>query len=107
MGFLSKQALGSKVDLLTECIQTVAADGNFFHHEYEQLRKLGASERRIIAPLCHGITNQQIAEKDDITVRAVEKRRNSLYKKVGAASAADFFRFAFLRGLHYLKNPYK
>lgn len=52
-------------------------------------------ERDVLGCLKQGVPNREIAERAQVTVRAVEMRRSGLMKKLGASSLADLLRLAW------------
>jgi len=57
-----------------------------------RLAALTAKEREVLDYVTSGWTNKAIAEKLELSVRAVEDRRARLMRKVGAESLADLIR---------------
>jgi RNA polymerase sigma factor (sigma-70 family) len=62
-----------------------------------RFRRLTDKEREVLDLVKQGLPNKTIAARLEITPRAVEMRRASLMKKLGAASLADLLRMAFAR----------
>jgi RNA polymerase sigma factor (sigma-70 family) len=62
-----------------------------------RFRRLTEKEREVLDLVKQGLPNKTIAARLEITPRAVEMRRASLMKKLGAASLADLLRMAFAR----------
>ena len=52
-------------------------------------------EREVLTCLKQGLPNRKIAERANVTVRAVEMRRSGLMKKIGANSLADLLSLAW------------
>lgn len=64
-----------------------------------RFRRLTDKEREVLDLVTQGLPNKTIAARLAVTPRAVEMRRSSLMKKLGAASLADLLRLAFAREL--------
>lgn len=64
-----------------------------------RFRRLTDKEREVLDLVTQGLPNKTIAARLAVTPRAVEMRRASLMKKLGAASLADLLRLAFAREL--------
>lgn len=64
-----------------------------------RFRRLSDKEAEVLDLVKRGLPNKTIATRLAITPRAVEMRRASLMKKLGAASLADLLRLAFAREL--------
>ena len=64
-----------------------------------RFRRLTDKEEEVLELVKRGLPNKTIATRLAITPRAVEMRRASLMKKLGAASLADLLRLAFAREL--------
>jgi RNA polymerase sigma factor (sigma-70 family) len=62
-----------------------------------RFRRLTDKEQEVLDLVKQGLPNKTIAARLEITPRAVEMRRASLMKKLGAASLADLLRMAFAR----------
>lgn len=60
-----------------------------------RFRRLTAKEREVLQLILDGQPNKSIAQKLEITPRAVELRRAGLMKKLGARSLPDLLRLAF------------
>lgn len=58
----------------------------------DQLASLTAKEREVLDLLVEGMLNKQIARRLDISVRAVELRRASLFRKMGVSSVVELMR---------------
>ena len=61
----------------------------------DRFAQLTAREREVLSGLTRGLSNRQIAERADVTVRAVEMRRSGLMKKLDAGSLAELLRLAW------------
>jgi FixJ family two-component response regulator len=62
-----------------------------------RFRSLTAKEREVLELIAEGLPNKAIANRLEITTRAVEMRRASLMRKLAARSLADLLRLAYLR----------
>jgi DNA-binding NarL/FixJ family response regulator len=61
-------------------------------------------KQKVLMPLVfENYTNEQIADKLDLSTRAIEKQRSELYTKSGGKTAMDFYKFAFSKGLQFLR----
>lgn len=63
------------------------------------IEALSPRERLVIEQVAQGMTNQQIADKLDVSVKTIESYRARLMKKLGLKSRADIYQFAMLSGL--------
>lgn len=61
--------------------------------------KLSARERLVLQRVAEGMTNQQIADQLDLSVKSIESYRSRLMKKLGLTSRAEIYNFALLAGL--------
>ena len=60
-----------------------------------RLSRLTAKETEVLEMIHQGLTNKQMAERLNLTVRTVEDRRSRLMKKVEVSSLAELFELAF------------
>ncbi|GAA0578325.1 response regulator transcription factor [Caenispirillum bisanense] len=96
----------SKSDPPAQLLETVAAvaDGRMMF-PFVDVSQLGADplagltrrERELLASLASGFTNQQIAEKLDISLNTVKFHLKNLYDKLGVSNRAQAVAF-FLKG---------
>ena len=105
-GYISKYAFCGNFKILVEAIRTVASGGNYFYTkpEYVNETKYTPVQKEIIPMMCQGLTNKDIAKETGKQVRAIEKQRNKIYKKINGDKAVDFYRYAFSIGLQFLKK---
>lgn len=54
----------------------------------ERLRELTEQEREVVTMILEGLPNKTIARRLDVSVRTIENRRQSIYKKLGVSSVA-------------------
>jgi DNA-binding NarL/FixJ family response regulator len=55
----------------------------------EPLDELTPREREVLALMAEGLSNQKIAERLDVTLRAVEKHVTSIFEKLGLQETGD------------------
>jgi two-component system response regulator DegU len=105
-GFVSKEAFSHNIEILVEAIRKVAAGEIYVHKDliYTSKSKYTNAQKEIIAMICQGMTNAEIAKIKGVNERAIEKQRNRIYAKIGGSKAIDFYRYAFSKGLHFLKK---
>ncbi len=63
-----------------------------------------ASELKIIPLMCTSLTLKDIAEKLNLSEKAVEAHRQRIYKKIGAQTKTEFMNYAISYGLQYLDS---
>lgn len=104
-GFLLKD---SDISEVKEAILTVMKGGSFFSQEllYHVIQKikhreqetksanLSKREREILAKICEGLSNQEIAEALFISKRTVDKHRANLLGKTNSKNTASLILFA-------------
>jgi DNA-binding NarL/FixJ family response regulator len=104
-GFLLKD---SDISEVKEAILTVVRGGSFFsqellyhviqkikHREHEtKSANLSKREREILAKICEGLSNQEIAEALFISKRTVDKHRANLLGKTNSKNTASLILFA-------------
>jgi DNA-binding NarL/FixJ family response regulator len=104
-GFLLKD---SDISEVKEAILTVVKGGNYFSQEllYHVIQKikhreqetksanLSKREREILAKICEGLSNQEIAEALFISKRTVDKHRANLLGKTNSKNTASLILFA-------------
>jgi DNA-binding NarL/FixJ family response regulator len=104
-GFLLKD---SDISEVKEAILTVVKGGSYFSQEllYHVIQKikhreqetksanLSKREREILAKICEGLSNQEIAEALFISKRTVDKHRANLLGKTNSKNTASLILFA-------------
>ena len=65
----------------------------------ESLEQLTRRERQIFRLLILGLTNSEIAQRLELSVRTVESHRANLQEKLGLGTRAQFVELALKRGL--------
>jgi DNA-binding NarL/FixJ family response regulator len=104
-GFLLKD---SDISEVKEAILTVVKGGSYFSQEllYHVIQKikhreqetksanLSKREREILAKICEGLSNQEIAETLFISKRTVDKHRANLLGKTNSKNTASLILFA-------------
>ncbi len=101
-GFLLKT---SKLPQLEEAVKAVAEGGNYFSNEI--LKKLVSkvnkptdfieltdSEFKVLHFICKGLTNEEIAEKVNLSVSGVKYNRSNLYTKTDTNNTASLIVYA-------------
>ena len=111
--FLSKSTNPKE---LISAIEMVYEKGLYFTKEYAEAfrvqnlqmprkphfsntEKITKKELEILKLICHGYTNQQVAEKTDRSIRTIEGHRQHLLDKTGAKNTAGLVVFALMHGL--------
>jgi len=84
--------LGSKV---TQAFDITNDDVSKSENQY----KLSAREKEVLAEIAMGVTNKEIADKLNISVRTVESHRLAIREKTGGGNAAALFKIADELGL--------
>jgi RNA polymerase sigma factor (sigma-70 family) len=54
----------------------------------DRLRELTSAERQVLDMVVEGLPNKTIAKRVDVSVRTVENRRQSIFRKLGVTSVA-------------------
>jgi two-component system response regulator NreC len=117
-GYVPKRA--SPDDLLAAI--RVAAAGNVFLHpivagalvqdylrrvrsgvEHESYDGLTRRQREVLTLIAEGISNQDIADRLDISVRTVERHRENIMERLNLHSRTDLVKYALRKGLIQLE----
>ncbi|MDX1671403.1 MAG: response regulator transcription factor [Balneolaceae bacterium] len=95
-------------ETLVHAIQTVISGKQFLPDEIVQLLvdneakssncDLTDRERQILQLICRELTNREIAEELQISVRTVDAHRRNLLQKTGARNTAGLVRYAYEHG---------
>jgi two-component system response regulator NreC len=100
-GYVLKKAADTE---LINAIRTVA-NGNIFVHSHmsrlltEQKEKLSQREKEVLVFLSKGLTNKEIAEKLDISVKTVETYRYRIMEKLNLYGRSELTNYAIKTGL--------
>jgi FixJ family two-component response regulator len=62
----------------------------------DRLRELTAAERQVLDMVVEGLPNKTIAKRVDVSVRTVENRRQSIFRKLGVTSVASLVQAVLL-----------
>ena len=62
-------------------------------------KPLSAREREVLTLLAHGYTNQEVADRLELSVKSVETYRSRLMEKLGLRSRAELIRYALEHGV--------
>jgi DNA-binding NarL/FixJ family response regulator len=109
-GFMLKN---SGIEDVEECIRSVVSGHNYFSHEIlsgivknlskkkKSSRKSELSEREeeVLFSICQGHSNQEIAEKLNLSKRTIDKHRENLLLKTGSRNTAGLVMYAIRHGL--------
>lgn len=111
-GYLLKSS--SSEELLT-ALQTIIDGGHYFCEEstktimeglaginprkYTAIEEITEREREVLTLICKELTNAEIAERLNISVRTVDSHRRNLLQKIGAKNTAGLVKFAIKTGL--------
>jgi len=66
---------------------------------FSNVESITKKELEILKLICHGFTNQQVAEKTDRSIRTIEGHRQHLLDKTGAKNTAGLVVFALMHEL--------
>ena len=113
-GYVPKRA---SPDDLIAAIQVVAAGDVFLHpivagalvkdylrrvrsgDEQESHDELTPRQREVLTLLAEGLTNQEIADRHEISVRTVERHRENIMERLNLHSRTDLVKYAIRKGL--------
>lgn len=108
-GFLLKNAVESE---LKKAIEEVVKGNNYFSKEFLFLARqfsskpkrksniqLSEREKEVLALICQGLSNQEIASSVDLSIHTVDTHRRNLLSKTGAKNTASLVMKAFRDGL--------
>lgn len=111
-GYLLKS---SSSEELQTALSTIIHGGHYFCEEstktimeglagakprkYIAIEEITSREQDILQLICKELTNPEIAEKLNISVRTVDSHRRNLLQKIGAKNTAGLVKFAFRSGL--------
>lgn len=111
-GFLMKD---TPLDEVVRAIETVAGEGTWFCREVLQALTdippdreptlLSTREVEVLACVCRGLSNQQIADELFISKRTVDKHRANILEKTGCANTASLVIYAVKNFPHILDAP--
>jgi DNA-binding NarL/FixJ family response regulator len=104
MGYLLKQA---SLDVLAMAIREAHAGRVFFgpsvqHPEAAEISKKSAltvREAEVLQLVAEGLANKQIASELEISIKTVEKHRQTLMEKLGIHDTAGLTRYALAHGI--------
>jgi len=114
-GFVSKQFSAT---LLLQAVKTVVEGGTFFKNPpsefFQQFRpgmssgkyksELTTREVEVLGNVAQGMANKQIAAKLDISIKTVEKHRQSVMNKLNVHETAGLTRLAISEGIVALES---
>lgn len=103
MGYISKDLFSGDMGLLAESIHNAAAGKTCINYSTVYVTKFSSRQKELIPMMVNGYTNREIADQTGIQERAVEKQRQKIYYKLGGQKAIDFYRYAFSKGLQFLR----
>ena len=66
--------------------------------------QLTAREQEVLELIVHGHSNREMAERLKLSVKTIEKHRNTLMQKVGAEDVVSLVRLALQRGLVFVQE---
>ena len=108
-GYIPKDEIAGDIAMLARAIHLVMSGDIFISKKIldREAKRCGNEnyterQKEIIPLMCEGKTNKEISEEIGILERSVEKRRQKIYEKTNSSKAADFFKYAFVRGFHFL-----
>src|SRR5258706_6719275 len=103
-GYIPKDEIGIKV--LATGIRKVAEGEIFIKHlssEYQNSYSFTGKERKILPMILQGFTNEEIAKFTEVSIRTIERQRQTLCSKMGD-SANSIYEYGFSKGLQYLEK---
>lgn len=108
-GYLLKNATEKEIEL---AIESVINGDNYFSKEFLNLAKvfnrkprkksqiiLSKRETEVLAHICHGASNQEIADAMKLSVHTVDSHRRNLLLKTNSRNSAKLVMIAFKEGL--------
>jgi DNA-binding NarL/FixJ family response regulator len=111
-GYLLKSSSGEE---LQTALSTIVHGGHYFCEEstktimeglagakprkFIAIEEITSREQDILQLICKELTNAEIAEQLNISVRTVDSHRRNLLQKIGAKNTAGLVKFAFRSGL--------
>ena len=112
-GYLLKDRV-VQVQTLMDALRTIAAGGTVLDPEIvrhlmrrdaaaDPLQRLSEREREVLALMAEGRTNQAIADRLVVSLRAIEKYVTSIFEKLGLSATGDDHR-RVLAVLLFLRN---
>jgi DNA-binding NarL/FixJ family response regulator len=107
-GYIPKDEICGNIEVLIEGIRKVHSGEPYIRHVHPESRTnpfkdaLKPKHKDIIPLMCDGWTNKDIATQLGRHERTVEKQRHEIYSSIQTKKAADFFRYAFSKGLQFL-----
>lgn len=103
-GYISKDLFSGNMDLLANAIYKVASGKTSVNYPVEHITRFSSRQKELIPFMINGNTNKEIAEQTGLQERSVEKQRQKIYQKLGGQKAVDFYRYAFSKGLQFLRG---
>ena len=118
-GYVPKRAAP---DILVSAIRTVSLGAMFIYpsmakrliQEYDKIETADAvvsfmdltpREREVLVLIAEGLTNVEIGERLEISVKTVDRHRENIMRKLGIHSRIDLVKFAIREGLIDLDSP--
>lgn len=89
-------------EILNDGIRAVVKGETYVRYPQDAGPDFTYHQARMIPLICDGKTNEEIAKDLGTTLRSVEKVRHRIYEKTNSNTAAEFFRYAFRKGLDFL-----
>jgi two-component system, NarL family, response regulator NreC len=112
-GYLIKDSV---VDKLSEAIQAVAAGKKYLgpglrrelldeaaSYDGDRYDELSTRERQVLQLIAEGLTNREIAETLDLSIKTVDTHRTRLMRKLNIHSQAALVKYAIRRGIVFLE----
>ncbi len=89
---------------LIEAIHVIHEGGNYYSKDISNLlinsylnkekQNLTPREKEIVALVCDGLTNKEVADRLSISVRTVDCHKNNILQKLGLRSSVDLVKYA-------------
>ncbi len=89
---------------LIEAIHIIHEGGNYYSKDIsnklinsylnKEKQNLTPREKEIVALVCDGLTNKEIADRLSISVRTVDCHKNNILQKLGLRSSVDLVKYA-------------
>jgi DNA-binding NarL/FixJ family response regulator len=104
-GYVPKDAISDRyngVPTLVKAISEVKNGGNFFFEKCPPGPDFSKRQLDIVRSTLKGLTSEEIALKLDVTTRAIDKQKATIYKIVGGNKVVHLYLYAIAKGYQFL-----
>jgi NarL family two-component system response regulator LiaR len=106
-GYVSKDAVINsfeQIPTLIKAIKKVKNSENYFFEKSPPVPEFSKKQLEILRLMLKGLTTEEIAQKLQVTTRAIDKQKKKIYSKVGGDKAIHLYKFAIAKGYQFLEE---